>query len=924
MPDGLDHPSTGRDADLARLLTATRRAADGASSVVVVRGPAGSGKSWLLDRLRQELDVEALVLRARGHPAEQDLPFAGLHQLLWPLIDLASTLPDPQRQAIEAALAVGTSTPADRFAVAAGVHGLVTVAAERRPVVLTVDDTHWLDTSTLQAVVFAARRLEADPVAVLLASRGDDHLDGSGFETLDLAPLGEDQARALLRTAHPELSTIVANEVLAHAAGLPLALREIPADLTPAQRRGLEPLPVWLPPGATFERLYRSRLARLDDDQRRGLLIASLEHLDRSSLETALASVGLDIRVLDAAERVGLLRWDRDQVELVHPTVRSAVQHAVTDAERRAAHDAIARTLADEPARQAWHLEALTTGPDAATAAALEAAADAAAHRGAYAEAARAWEAAADRSSDPATAPGLLALAALGYVRCGAFPPLIRVLDRLVEDAADPAERIAWEVERLSARIWSTPSPPDPSDVIETAVTAAPQLPEGAARLLATLALGLAVLGRYHAADEVVDQARRSVPDAEADLQLALTFDMVDIAVGRPGAGRVLRSDWPDQLSDAQFGEVRMPISQAALVLSWISPPRVADSILRRQHRVLQEAGALSQLGICLGIHANVAQRLGDWVGARAEFTQASRLCADTDFAGPLPHIDLRHAYLLAAAGDEGGCRALADRALHVAKGQPSVDHLASCVLGLLELSLGRCEEAVVHLDAAGEAELASGLAEPGYSSRIGDLCEALWRLRRPEVGRAQLAVYEARARSVRRENALAIAARCRGLLGPPEEVDSWFGQAVEWHRQCPDAFELARTQLCWGQRLRRGRRKRDARKHLRVALDAFSRVGAEPWTQTARAELAACGERRRTGWEASAELTPRELEVAVTVARGATNPEAAAALCMSRRTVEYHLTSVYRKLQVSDRAGLAAALGGESAMAPGGSHRQD
>lgn len=908
----------GREADVARLVVAARQAVSGASSVVVVRGAAGAGKSWLLDRLREKLDVDLLVLRARGHPAEQDLPFAGLHQLLGPLIDLVATLPDPQRQAIEAALALGSSAPSDRFAVAAGVHGLITSAAERQPVVALVDDTHWLDTSTLQAVVFAARRLEADPVAVLLTCRTDEDqvLHGTGFDTIDLGPLDDAAARTLLRSVHPELATLVVNEVLASAAGLPLALREIPADLTPAQRQGLEPLPEWLPTGATFERLYRSRLGGLDEHDRRALLVASLEDLDRATLGTALASLDLDVAALDTAERSGLVRWSRERLELSHPTVRSAVQHAVTDADRRTAHRAIATALADDPARQAWHLEALAVGPDETTAAALDAAASAAADRGAYAEAARAWETAANRTTDVAQARDRLAMAALGYVRCGAFPPLIRVLDRLVEGAADPAERIAWDAERLTARLWSSPTTPDTDVVLHRAIVAAADMPEAAARLMATLALGLAVLGRYKAAVDVAAQARTCVPEAEDNLQVALTFDMVDVAVGRAGAGRVLRSGWADHLSDEELAEVRLPISQAALVLSWIDEPEAAAGILRRQHRVLQEAGSLSQLGICSGILASVSHRLGDWAGGRAEFTLSARLCADTDFAGPLPHIDLRHAYLLAAAGEEKECRALVDRALQVAKGQPSVDHLADCVLGLLELSLGRCEEAVVHLQAAGEAERANGLAEPGYSSRVGDLCEALWRLRRPEEAAEDLAEYQNLAARAGREVALAIAARCRGLVAPAEEIDGWFRRSVEVHRRRNDLFEAARTELCWGQRLRRVRRKRDARQHLRVALDGFGRLGADAWAQYARAELAACGERRRSGWAASAELTPRELEVAVTVARGATNPETAAALCMSRRTVEYHLTSVYRKLRVSDRAGLAAALSSDIALA--------
>jgi DNA-binding CsgD family transcriptional regulator len=434
------------------------------------------------------------------------------------------------------------------------------------------------------------------------------------------------------------------------------------------------------------------------------------------------------------------------------------------------------------------------------------------------------------------------------------------------------------------------------------------EAPTAAARLLTLLALGLVISGRPGEVAAHLEAAKRLAGPHPGDGELPLTWDIIDLHLGGTG-GDVLGGDWAERLPDAVLCTPSLPVVSATSALIWADAPERAEALLHRQRDASLAVGAVGQLGFCDGLLAAVAARQGDWALAQARFAGAIALCVDTDLRGPLPHIQARSAYLQAARGDAEACQALFADARASSRGSPVVAHLEACALGLLALGEGRCRHAVDLLRHAGALEDAAGVRQPGYSSRAGDLAEALWRLRDLAGLRELVAEVEERARRANRSGPLAVAARCRALVVEPDRIDDAFAEADERHRAAPDALEGARTQLSWGRRLRLARRRRDARPHLRTALDAFEHLGAAPWAAQARSELAACGERRGAGPAASARLTPRELEVAVAVARGATNPEAAAELCISRRTVEDHLGRVYRKLGVADRTALADAL---------------
>jgi DNA-binding CsgD family transcriptional regulator len=927
----------GRAPDLALLAARVADALAGRAATVVVRGPAGIGKTWLLDRLVEgppvagpsPVDLAAahrspggpdrsgdgdeprpLVLRLAAHPAEEGLPYAGLHQLLGTVGDRVDALPEPQRAAIQGALARAALPPGDAFAVASGVHRLLTDVAEARPGLVVVDDVQWLDPSSRQALFFAARRLDADRVAVVLAARSPHRPDvrAARSTTIELGPLDDGAARAMVRRDHPAASVPAVEAIVAAAQGLPLALAEIPAGLTEAQLRTGARLPEPLPLGTRLGGLYAARLAALPDTALLALLVASLEPLRPDQLESALGDLGLTLGVLDGAERTGLVRLGPDGPHFPHAATASAVQAAATTSMRARAHRVLASVLCAEPARRARHLAVLVSGPDPEVAEAWAAAADDAERRGAWLVAGQAHEAAAERR--PGSAGPDRRRAAMAYARAGAATSLVGVLRALARSTVDPSTRLALEAELVAAQAWAGGPGVDVDGARALADSLGHDDAPAAARLRTVIAITLVVSGRATEARQDLAAARRLVPDPDDadDPGLAVIYDLLDAYLaGSAGSERLVA--WAEALTDAELVVPSLELVAATSTLIWSDEPARADALLARQCRALRRVGALGQVGVSDGQRAVISQRRGDWTRAEARFVGAVDRCTDTDLAGPLPHIQLRYAYMLAAQGRAEPCRGLVDAARRADPASPLVAHMAGCILGLLELSAGRPAAARQLLEAAGEVERRAGINQPGYSSRVADLVEARWRLRDHDAARAASASLADQAERWGRAGPHAAAARCRAMLGPDDEVDDGFAAAIVLHRRAVDVFEEARTELAWGRRLRRDQRKRDARPHLRSALDTFERLGADPWVGQARSELAACGERRVAGRSATADLTPRELEVAVAVARGASNPQAAAELCISRRTVEDHLGRVYRKLSVADRHALARLL---------------
>lgn len=899
----------GRDRERAEVAVALGSARRGQASACVVVADAGVGKTALLDDAVASADGFA-ILRTAGHAAEADLPYAGLHQLAWPHAERLER--NPRTHALAEALAMRHETSQARMSVAAGLLWFLADLATSDPVLVVIDDAQWLDRSSRQALIFAARRLDADRVAILVGARpdADPGLLDLG-DRLDLPPLSEADSLLLLRRRHPELSIVVAERLAEAADGRPLALVELPRMLSEEQRRGWEPVDQWPMRITSADALYSDRIVALPARTRFALLLICLAESEAGVAEAALDLARLDTSELDPAVRDGLLAFDGQQWQPEHPAVRAAAIRATTELEHDRAHRVLAGAT-DDPVRRATHLEALGEIDEPTVVAALVAGAEAAGRRGGHAEAGRTWTAAARRCSDTEKAIELRTRAVDAYLRARAASPALAVLRDLANDASGDLDRARWTATLISTRMWSEDQPPgDPAAVAGLALSL---LARGEHRvgldLLRALLSACLTYGDFAQARRLVEQVRAVVPPSALPTELRLLGDVCDVMSGEPGAGRLLCSDWFGDI-DIESSDTAIAVGLSAIALAHLDRLEHCEQATDLAFRLVSRRRGEPAARLATGTVRYVVQtHRGEWERAALELAAADRDATDHDFIGPLGHLISRHALLCATQGRREECLALLERMARVAP-RPTLDQSLIDVVarGRLALATGDHTEAEKHLREAGHRERAMGLGFLPYTAHVIDLFEALWRLGRAQEMAAELADLERRAERDGPRASQAVTARCRALLAEPDQIDDAFGQVMALHEPGLHPFERARTELCWGIRLRRDKRRADARGHLHTALEVFERLRATAWAEQARTELAACGERRAMSDHARgplATLTPREFQVASEVASGASNAETAQRLFISQRTVEYHLASVFRKLDLHERGSLA------------------
>ncbi len=899
----------GRGAERAQIGRLLERAATGGGGALVLRGEAGVGKTALLE---QAVDAAEgfRVLRALGVESEAELPFAALHELVGPVVGLIRGLPEPQSKALRAVLALEEIENPDPFSAYAATLGLLAAAAAEQPVLCVLDDAHWLDQASAEALVFAARRIDRDPIAMLFAIRdpAEAAFSAPGLAELRVDGLTVEEAKSLLAASTPSVLPAVVDRLVESARGNPLALLEFAASARQDDESG-QPLPV----SEAVERAFLARASRLSAGAQRALLLAAVcDPRDPEALWAALESEQVSSDSLAEAERAGLIVRGR-RLRFSHPLARSAIYYSAPPAERRAAHLILAETTS-APDRRTWQLAAAAPGPDEQVAAALEQGAADARRRAGVSAAAAALERGARLTPDEEARARRLFEAGLAAEAAGRLDRAEQLLAEAAELATD-AELHADAVARRSYLLFDRGE-------FERAL----ELATAEARRAAgsTAARVLTAGGAVHALVHRLDiPAARATAERAAELAGAGVRQDLDLChmlawtwelSGQTQQALELARECADR---TDMGTV-LAIDYAAhfIVLEDYERARDRLELIVEQAR---KAHALGNLSYAVDMLARLELRMGRPTPAYAASLEAIQLTEPLGNDVALASSLARLALVEATLGRYDAANAHGRRSLRItaARGDRYNEVRAREGLGLEALARGDVAAAADWLEPAAQLLAHGGVRLPNTFPLHGDLIEAQVRLGKQAEASKQLARLLENAALTESRWARAVGARCGALLADDAEAGEAFEAALELHEADPNDFERARTQLAYGERLRRLRRPRLAREQLHLALETFERLGARPWAERARAELRASGERLRSRKPVAHEqLTPQELQVSLGAAEGLTNKEIGARLFLSPKTVEFHLGRAYRKLDVRSRAELIKLFAQQAAAA--------
>lgn len=912
----------GREPEIRIVDQALAAARLGRSSRLVIRGEPGIGKSALLEYA--VAGAESMRhLAASAVEFEADVPFAGLHELLRPALSLIDRLPPIHAAALRSSLGLGERIEADRLIVGAAVLSLISAYAEQSPLLLTVDDAQWLDGASAEAIAFAARRLVADPVAIFIAVREGEasHFPVAGWPEIRLSGLDVEAASDLLgQISTRALSKDAVGRVVQATGGNPLALVELarhePLSLT-------LPLSADLPIATSVERAYLRRAEGLSAGARQVLLLMAAAGVsDLSLVRRAAASLDIPDGIFEEAEAcAALVRVQGDSLDFVHPLARAAVYHAASPSQRRTAHRALADVISDVDSadRRAWHLAAAASGWDAEAAEALAHAGQRARESTGYRAALAAFAESARLTEDARLRGDRFFRAAESAWLAGDADQSITLLESARKLATEPVTLV--DIDNLDGHIAMRRGA-----VLEgyLKLTAAAAVVEPLDRLKAVRMLSDAALSGFGAGhpERMLVAARKALtllrPDdpPEPAIFAHVAYGAIAILAGHgaDGAGR-LRESIPffDHVqADSVDPLLLMCTGMAGLFLR---EAEVGRELMDRAMRQARERAPTAALPMVLFSLARDAAATDRWSLARALYEEAERVARETTQFIWLAGVVAGLAWLEALEGRAEECRAHAAEARQIAEhyGMAFYKSWSIIALGQLELGLGNPEAAIGHFRECVEYLAEVGIDDPDLSPDP-DIVDALVHLGRDTEARAISDKYSERAREKGQPFAEARAARARALLATDERFVEEFDTALRHHERSTDVFERARTQLYYGERLRRSRRRVAARKLLHSALKSFEQLVASPWSERALTELQASGETARVRDDSHRQqLTPQELQVALLLAEGSTTREAAAKLYLSPKTVEYHLRHVYDKLEVRTRDELRAALVRES-----------
>jgi DNA-binding CsgD family transcriptional regulator len=902
-------PFLGRTSE-QRILSSLLDEVTARGQALVLRGEPGIGKSRLLYEAARSARARGMaVLTATGVQSEAHLPFSGLHQLLRPVRERVADLPPVQRRALDAAFGLIDAVAPEPYRIAMAALDLVSEVATDAPLLLVVEDAQWLDRPTSEALAFVARRIESDPIVMLAAIRDgySSVLGAAGLPECRLSGLDDATAGALLDASAPELALAARTRVLREAAGNPLALLELP-DMVGAHEDERW-APGGLPLTERLERAFAARVSELPEATRILLLVAALDDGDSVTeilrAGSAITATALDLDVAAPAAEARIIELDLRRFRFRHPLIRSAIAQSAGLGERRRVHEALANVLEDQPDRRAWHHAALLSGEHEDIALELEAAGVRAQQRGAVAVAVSAILRAAELSGPATRSRRMLAAAGLAVElgRRDVVVPLLTEVSQLELGELERA-RVTWVEETALTR------PLGDVGRFESLIAAAERAGAAGDHDLHVDLLWLVASRAWWAdpgpeARRLLIDASHRLGDASAEdpriFAIHAYADPLGHAVGVLARLSAAAADERVDTDAARF------FGPAALVVGAFD---LGNDFLEAAIDGLRTEGRLGHLPRLLTLYSSMAARLGDWEVALPAAEEARRLAEELTEPQWEAAADTVISLVAAMRGDERKALRLAAQAEMVAEPAGANITMAFAQFGkvLAALASGK------HADAYGYAERLFDPADSAYhpvisSWLIADLADAARHIDRLDGARARVAQVEEMAGDQTGAWIALVVRHARALVAEPADAGERFEEALasdltRW------PFQRARIQLAYGQWLRRRRRVAESRAMSRGARDTFDALGCRPWSEMARRELRASGERsRRRVPEARDELTPQELQIAQLAAEGLSNREIGQRLFLSHRTISTHLYRVFPKLGITSRAELSAAL---------------
>ncbi len=893
-----------------RLLQALVGSVVGGGAAGVVLGEPGIGKTALLRDVARTTAHQ--VSWVHGDESEAMLPFAAAADLLTPFRSVFGNLPCAQCQALEVALALADGPPPSPLAVCTGALGALAAVGDEQPLVVFVDDLQWIDQESRQLMVFVARRLATERVVMLFAARdepGMPYLAG-GLPTLRLSGLALDECESLARLRGLTVSRDVLGTIVRATGGNPLAILETITRGSSLTAAGEPDVAV----GLSAERAWRGVLSRLPLRVQYALFVVAVSRgSGLPTLSAILDAVHLGLEDLEPAERQGLVHVTGDRVELRHPLLRCVLIDGTPLAARVVTYQALA-SLAT-PDLSAWYLSQATVGPDREVADCLVAAAESARRRSGYGTAKRLSRRAAELTAEDSARADRLITAAVDAQLAGDARSAADWCEEALGLRADPEFTAVATLIRGRALAWVG----EPGNGYEALTRVASEVesycPHLAAELFAEAIVPAVMIGDIHAAASAAKACEAaSGAGVTPSFRTVVMVAKSHLLRGDVAEGRARLDAAAVMLGDVDLVVDQQALAHMALGWAWAEDTEVARRLISSALDSARRHGAPAILSFALAVRSDIDCWAGRWAAAYADACESLRWAEELNQVGVIGNCLMTMARIDAARGDRQRCETRVDQSRRAVgpNGIGWMQLVEQAILGFAALTDGDPVIAVEHLEAAWRFAQANGFGNPDITRFEPDLIEAHLRCRNLPRARALLASLDERARVTGLSYPAATAERCRGLLADDcEQALVAFTAARQAHRLRSAPFELARTLLCEGEVLRRFRRPTAARPVLREAHRLFEHLGAKPWAERAAYELAATGSISPSKPRADLldALTPQELQIARLVADGRNNAEVASAMFVSRKTVETHLTRVYRKLSVRSRTELTRML---------------